>query len=466
MPGTPFPIPKSSTPGARPGEGEGRLFNCYSVTEGDRSYVRRTAGLARLVATGKTGIRGLLDVNGVLYVVFDGSVVTVSGSTVTTLTGSIPGSDPVTLARNNRVTDGASTPDIVAVRSSGGAYVLTSSTVSAYPDADLPATVNSVTFLSGFFVFSIPDGRIFASELNSTAVNALSFATAEARADGLLRVVVRGAIAYAFGGTTIEPWKNEGLSPFPLLRQDTVLPVGILSTMAIAGFEETWNAPTFFVSADRRVMALVGFEAAPVSTPDVERFLAASTASTVDVTAFVWKGRGSIAVSSDRGSWVYDVDSRAWNERGTLTYDAETGLTVSRWRAKFSTFLTDKWVFGDTETGDLLVLSDTLTENGDAIGGLAQTGPLKDFPARVAAKLSADFTEADITIYVSWSHDGGKTWSTELQRSLTNAEKWPLTVSNLGLSTQHGLIVRFRWEGPADFSFMGAVAERLAARAA
>lgn len=458
MPGTPFPIPKSSTPGARPGEGEGRLFNCYAVTEGDRSYVRRTAGLARLVATGKTGIRGLIDVNGVLYVVFDGSVVTVSGSTVTTLTGSIPGSDPVTLARNNKVTGGASTPDIVAVRSSGGAYVLTSSTVSAYPDADLPATVNSVTFLSGFFVFSIPDGRIFASELNSTAVNALSFATAEARADGLLRVVVRGAIAYAFGGTTIEPWKNEGLSPFPLLRQDTVLPVGILSTMAIAGFEETWNAPTFFVSADRRVMALVGFEAAPVSTPDVERFLAASTASTVDVTAFVWKGRGSIAISSDQGSWVYDIDGRSWHERGS------TGTT--RWRGKFSTFLVDKWVFGDTLTGDLLTMSDALTENGAAIGGFVQTGPLKDFPARVAARLSADFTEADITIYVSWSHDGGKTWSTELLRSITNAEKWPVSVSNLGLSTHHGIIVKFRWEGPADFSFMGSVAERLAARAA
>lgn len=454
MPGTPFPIPKSSTPGSRPGEGEGRLLNCYAVTEGDRSYVRRTAGLARLVATGKTGIRGLLDVNGVLYVVFTGSVVTVSGSTVTTLTGSIPGSDPVTIARNNKVTGGASTPDVVAVRSAGGAYVLTSSAVSSYPDADLPSTVNSVTFLSGFFVFSIPDGRIFASELNSTAVNALSFATAEARADGLYRVVVRGAIAYAFGGTTIEPWKNEGLSPFPLLRQDTVLQVGILSTMAVAGYEETWNAPTFFVSADRRVMALVGFEAAPVSTPDVERFISASAASTVDVTAYVWKGRSFVAISSDQGSWVYDIEARSWHQR------LSTGAT--RWRAMFSAFLVDKWVFGDSLSGDLLVMSDTLTENGAAIGGYVQTGPLKDFPAKIAAKLSADFTEADITIYVSWSLDGGKTWcANSLPRSIANADKWPIEVANLGRSTQAGLIVKFSWEGPADFSFMGAVALHL-----
>lgn len=458
MAGTPFPIPKSSTPGARPGEGEGRLFNCYSVTEGDRSYVRRTAGLARLVGTGKTGIRGLLDVNGVLYVVYTGSVVTVSGSTVTTLTGSIPGSDGVTIARNNKVTGGVSAPDIVAVREGGGAYVLTSSAVSAYPDADLPATVNSVTFLEGFFLFSVPDGRVFASELNSTAINALSFATAEARADGLRRIIVRGNISYAMGGTTIEPWKNVGTSPFPLQRSPTVLQVGLLTTMAVAGFEDSWNAPTYFASADKRIMALSGYETAPVSTPDVERFLAASTVSTVELTAFVWNGRSFIAVSSDAGSWVLDVEARSWHERGS------TGAT--RWRAKFSTYSGEQWVFGDSLSGDLLTMSSTLTENGAAIGGFIQSGPLKDFPARVAAKLSADFTEAAITIYVSWSHDGGKTWSTELQRPLADAEKWPLSVSNLGLSTQAGLIAKFRWEGPQDFSFMGATATRVEARAA
>lgn len=458
MPGSPLPFPKSSTPGSRPGEGEGRLMNCYSVTEGDRSYIRRTPGLEQVSATGKGGIRGLIDVNGVLYVVFTGSVVTVAAGVVTTLTGSISGSDGVTLARNNRVTGGVSTPDIVAVREDGGAYVLTSTTVSAYPDADLPATVNSVTFLEGFLLFSVPDGRIFASELNSTGINALSFATAEARADGLQRIIIRGNIAYAMGGTTIEPWKNVGTSPFPLQRSPTVLQVGLLTTMAVAGFEDSWNAPTFFVSADGRVMALSGYETAPVSTPDVERFIAASTASTVTVTAFVWKGRSFIAVSSDIGTWVLDVEARSWHERGS------TGTTG--WRARYSTYSGDQWVFGDTLSGDLLTMSDNLTENGAAIGGFIQSGALKDFPAQVAAKLSADFTEAAITIYVSWSHDGGKTWSTELARSLADAEKWPPTVSNLGLSTHHGVIVRFRWQGPQDFSFMGATATRVDARAA
>lgn len=458
MAGTPFPIPKSSTPGARPGEGEGRLFNCYTVTEGDRTYARRTAGLELLIALGGSGFRGGIDVNGARYGVFNGSVKREVGGVVTTLTGTIPGSDWVTIQRNNKVTGGASTPDIVAVRSAGGAYVLTSTTVSAYPDADLPATVNSIDFLEGFFLFTDPNGTFFASELNSTAINPLSFATAEARSDGLRRVIVRGNIAYAMGETTIEPWKNVGTSPWPLQRSPTVMQVGILSTMAVAGFEETWNAPTYFVSSDKRVMALGGYETAPVSTPDVERFIAASDAATVEVLAYAWKGRSFIAVSSDQGSWVFDIEARAWHERGSTDVD--------RWRATRSFVSGGRWVFGDTETGDLLVMSDTLTENGDPLGGFLETGPLKDFPARVAAKLSADFTEAAITIYVSWSLDGGKTWSTELQRTITDAEKYPVSVSNLGLSTHAGLRVRFRWEGPQDFSFMGATATRVEARAA
>lgn len=455
MPGTPFPIPKSSTPGSRPGEGEGRLYNCYAVTEGDRSYVRRTPGLEQLVALGGSGFRGGIDVNGVRFGVFNGSVKREEGGVVTTLTGTVPGSDWVTIQRNNRVTDGASTPDIVVVRSEGGAYVLDDTTVSAYPDADLPDTVNSVDFLEGFLLFTDPNGTMYASELNSTDINPLSFATAESRSDGLRRVIVRGNIAYFMGETTIEPWKNVGTSPWPLQRSPTVMQVGILSTMAVAGFEETWNAPTFFVSADGRVMALSGYENAPVSTPDVERFIAASDAATVEVSAYVWKGRSFIAVSSDQGSWVYDVDARSWHERGSTDLD--------RWRATRSFVSQGQWVYGDTETGDLLVLSDTLTENGDDLGGFIQTGPLKDFPVRVAAKLSADFTEAAITIYVSWSHDGGKTWSTALERSITDAEKWPVTVANLGLSTHHGIIVKFAWEGSADFSFMGATANRISA---
>jgi hypothetical protein len=445
----PLPFPKSSTPGARPGEGEGRYLNCYSVTEGGRSYVRPAPGVTTFATTAGSGIRGLLSVNSDIYVVFNGSVVRINGGTANVLTGTIPGTDGVTLARNNRVAAGASAPNVVAVRESGGAYVLTTTDVSSYPDADLPETVNSVDFLGGYFVFSVPDGRIFATDLNTTAVNALSFTTAEARADGLLRIAVQGNIAYAFGASTIEPYQNVGTSPFPLQRAATVIPVGLLTTMAVGGYQEAWSGPLFFVASDRTVKALSGYETATISTPDVDRFITSSTASTVNVDVFVWQGRQFVSVSSNLGTWVYDIAEKAWHERQTGT---------ARWRAQQSIFHQGSWLFGDNTSGAILGLG------GEPGSGLIQSGPLKDFPSRVATRLFADFTAADMNIYVSWSHDGGKTWSTELTRSIADAEAYPLSVSNLGLSTHHGISVRFRWNQSVPFSFMGAAADRLDVR--
>ncbi|MDG2571063.1 hypothetical protein P7L87_26265, partial [Vibrio parahaemolyticus] len=238
------------------------MINAYTEQAGDTIYIRRTPGLLGFADTGGATPRGLIDVNGTAYAVYaNGSASVSAQGVVTGIVGSIPGTDGVTLARNNRVTSGAPTPDVVAVRSTGGAYLLSSTAISPYPDPDLPATVNSVDFLDGFFVFTVADGRIFASELNSTATEALSFASAEAKPDGLVRGFVHAGTYYACGTETIEPWKNVGAQPFPLVRHTSVIPVGLLTAMAVAGFETGWDREPFFVAHDGTVRALRGFDA-------------------------------------------------------------------------------------------------------------------------------------------------------------------------------------------------------------
>jgi hypothetical protein len=306
----------SSTPGLRPGEGEGRLINASTDKAGDTFYIRRTPGLVAFANTGKSGPRGLIDVNGTIYAAYTDCVVKIApGGAVTVLSGTLPGSDGVTFARNNKVTSGASTPDVVAVRESGAAYLISTTTVSAYPDADLPTTVNSASFLDGFLVYTIADGRIFASELNSTDINALSFATAEAQSDGLLRGIAYGGLFYAMGQSSIEPWRNIGASPFPLQRSTSIIPVGILTTMAVAGFEPGYDRNPYFVAHDGTVRALTGYEATPVSTPDVEAFIARSTVSTLEASVYTAKGKSFWVLSSDQGTWELNVTTGLWHER-------------------------------------------------------------------------------------------------------------------------------------------------------
>lgn len=446
------PYPLSSTPGQRPGEGEGRLINCYSEKSGDTVYIRRSPGLVMVADTGRTGPRGSIEVNGTTYVAYTDCVVAVSAANaVTVLSGALPGSDGVTFARNNRTTNAVSTPDVVAVRETGGAYVVSSSAVAPYPDPDIPATVNSVDFMDGYFLFTTKEGLLYASQLNDTATSALSFASAESKPDGLVRGMVYGGAFYAMGTNTIEAWLNVGGSPFPLQRTPTVMPIGLLTTMAVAGFELGWDHEPYFVAHDGTVHVIRGYQTSEVSTPDVKAFIAASTVSTLEASVYTAKGCGFWVLSSDKGTWEWNVTTRRWNERKSLT-----GV---RWRGSRTVKVKGRWIVGDKQSTQLLAISDAVTtEAGSATPWTAESSPLKEFPVRVAIPaVLGEFTEADgVEVNVSWSRDGGKTWATPQTRSLALADKYAVRVNRLGLSTHHGLRVRFSSTSAGDFSFLGA----------
>lgn len=450
------PVPVSSTPGLRPGEGEGRLINAYAEKDGETVYCRRSAGLAVTTgAMGRNTPRGLVDIGGVVFAAYsDGKVVAWNTTTtdIFTFAGSLHGFDGVTWARNNKVTDGVPAPDLVGVSETFGMYVVPvngSGPVAAYPSPNLPLA-NSVSFLDGFFVFTIPDGRIFASELNSTEVNALSFTTAEAQPDGLLRGISTGGLFYAMGPSSIEPYRNVGASPFPLQRSTSIIPVGIRSTMAVAGYELGWDRDPFFVAHDGTVRRLSGYTAEPVSTPAVEAFISRSTPSTLRAFVYTAQAKAFWVITSDAGTWELNVNTGGWNER------VSTGLVG--WRGVQSVKSGNYWVMGDKVSNGLLVVDENATtEAGAAVTWTVETGPVKDFAARVAALSSyADFTEADgATVNVSWSHDGGKTWAVPLVRSLDQADRFPVSVNRHGLSTQHGMRLRYTSSATQDFSFMG-----------
>lgn len=455
MPAVPFPT--SSTPGRLSGEGEGRLVNAFVEKAGQTIYWRRVPGLTiDRDLGGQSGPRGMAEVSGTVYLAYSGAVVSVPVSGLPGYSGAIPGSDGVTFARNNR----APSPDLVAVRENGGAYVVAPS-FGSYPDVDLPTSVNSVTFLDGFFLYTTPDGRIFASDLNSTAVNSLSFAVAESKPDGLKRGIVHGGTFYAMGTSTIEPWRNLGSSPFPLQRATSIMPVGLLTTMAVAGFEEGWDHNPIFVAHDGTVREIKGYETETVSTPDVERFIADSNPGLLGASVYTHRGHAIWSLSSNAGTWEYDVTTKAWHER------VSAGL--SRWRASRSVKSAGRWVFGDVLSASLLALSEyTYTEAGQALVWTIESGDLAEYPARVAIpSLFLDFAKgASATVAVSWSHDGGKTWSTPVNRTLMEAERYSARVNRLGLAGNRGLRVRLSVTDAVDLSFIGASVPKPEPRAA
>ncbi|MEZ0171030.1 hypothetical protein [Microvirga sp. TS319] len=456
-----IPFPRSSLPGQSAQEGQGRLVNAFVDKDGDLFVWRRSPGLVAFTDAALSGPRGFLEVAGFLYGAWDDTAAIVdAGGGVTVLDGVLTGGKPVTWARNN-----APTPD-VAVVTEEGVFVVSTTTVSSYPDGDLPQA-NSVSFLDGFFLFTIADGRIYASDLNAPAVDALSFAKAEAKPDGLLRGVVSGQYFYAFGPSSFERWRNVGTSPFPLAR-DGVVPVGIAGPWAIAGYEDGWDGNPIFVASDSTVRELNGFQANVISTRYIERIIAAVPDKTqLHATVYVVGGHAYWSLSSPEWTWVYDITAQAWHER--RSYGLEN------WRYRHAVKAFDRWIVGDTHSTSLLTITEqSLTEDGSPLAAVIESGPVKQFPARVAVKAawfdfvvgqgdarSASIPENDPQVAIQWSHDGGVTWSDPILRSLgrQGESRRQIRVNRLGLTTHHGIRFRLTVSDPVYVSLMGGEVE-------
>lgn len=439
MPLVDIPFAKSSMPGQRPGEGLGRNINALCEMDGGSMMIRPVAGLAVAADTGQSVPRGFLDVGGVLYAAYEDTVVTVAPTgTVTELTGLLQGTDLVFWARNNK----APTPDILLV-SEQGIFTVAGGALTPFVDGDLPAPTD-VTVLDGFFLVTIGDGRVFASELNDTEFNALSFATCQSSPDGLLRGTVSGQLWYGWGSATTEVWQNVGSTPFPLSRV-SVIPVGLMSRNAVAGYESGWDRGQIFVAADATVRRLEGYSPVVVSTKDVERAIQTADKATLEAFVYMAGGHPIWSLSSDRWTWELNVATGFWHERRSL-FD-------TRWRARASCRWGSDWIVGDRGSGQVLrVTEDAFTEAGQVIPMIVESGPTKEFPSRLQVSAAYfDWTvgqgqvrnfgdAAHPTVLVSWSDDGGGSWSKPLERSLGGEGQFAqqVRVNVLGKTSHHG----------------------------
>jgi hypothetical protein len=387
---------------------------------------------------------------GLLYTAQDGFVFTVTPlGTVSQLTGTLTGLQPVTWAQNTKTP----IPDLVVV-SENGAFLASPAGIVSYPSVNLPVP-NSVAQLDGFFLFTIGDGRIFASDLRSTSVSALSFVSTQANPDGLLRGTVHGPQYFAWGQASCEVYQNAGLSPFPLSRVH-VIEVGLIAPQAIAGFGTGWDGPQIFVAMDGTVRRVDGYNTPTISTKDVERSIKSVVdKNTLRASVYVDAGHRIWSLSCALFTWEYNVSTGYWHERQS---NIQPSTVLARWRGEQTALFNGSWVVGDVASGKLMrVTESAFTEDGSPVSMLIESGPVKEFPEAIyIASVFADWTTGtaplvgsvdatDPRVAISWSLDGGASWSTPvLENSLGREGEFSnrIRVNRIGISSQHG--ARFR----------------------
>lgn len=447
-----IPWPLSSAPGANPQESAGRLINAYAEPlqpeSGPAEVVwRRQPGFSRHAVTNGTGYRGGLLVNNLAYIALNNQLITVDTAGAVTVVGTLAGLLPVTMARNNLVP----IPQ-VAIVTENGAFLATPTTLVSWPDSNLPQP-NSVCFQDGYFFFTIGDRRVFASTINGTVINSQTFTTIQSRSsDTLYRGIPYTGLLFLFCSSSCEIYQDTAaVAPaFPYTRA-TVIDRGLLGPYAISGWEDSFGN-LLWVADDFGVYNLApqtGLVPTKVSPPDLDRAIA--KVAKVDVTTlragcYVHAGHSIWTLSSPTWSWEYNISTQKWSER----WSTHAGLISTLWRGIGGLKAFGKWLMGSRVTGNIIAVDEgTYNEEGDPILWRMESGPVVKFPnnMRVAR---ADFwfttgtgnpggaaNEQNPTALISWSDDGGYTWSVPVPRSLgagTHGEKrvWITGVGNSG----------------------------------
>jgi hypothetical protein len=309
-------------------DGGSRLINCYAEAmgaegeitwpiypiDGQVDYATFDAGTVRaqLVLDDR---RTMLTVCGSLLYQ---EVKSLSGTSTQTTIGGILGDGLVTTARNRNANPMAAIVTGGAGGVGGNYYIWQNGVLTEPLDTDLPAP-NSVAWVDGFFVFGIPDGRFFISNIDESTIDALDFASAEANPDGIKRVTVRNRDLVIFGARSTEFWRNTGASDFPFERITAVTNQGLLAAGSVALLQEN----LVYGASDGTVKMLQGYSGARISDHSVERAIA-DEADPSAVTAYAYERRGHsfYVLSGESFTYAYDATTQRWHER--KSYNAET----------------------------------------------------------------------------------------------------------------------------------------------
>lgn len=458
-----IPFPVQTAPGAKAQESGGRIINGYVEELGaqapGKTVIRRGPGLVNFGTSGRAGFRGSAVVNGVLYAAFNGKLEKwTSAGGASANVGNLNGTKRGFFAANNNTT-----PDKWFVDPDGNIATFTPTAVtSGWPDADLPA-VNSTDFLDGYGVFTTGDGRAFATDLNATSVNSLSFGKAEAKPDGLVRVVSWGGRLLFFGNQTTEVWTDAGTIPFPFARS-TVIPRGLAGPYCVSGYEDGFSRGPIFVGDDNCVYALQGYTPTKVSPSDLDGLIeAVSDKTTLEATAYISRGHAFWQLSCPAWTWVLDISTSQWFQRDSYL--------VSRSRISGAINVFSKWLTGDVQSGNLQQISTTANDEvGSPLRLRIESGPVMNFPAGsvvgradfyfatgVGDATGLDPIATDPDVEISWSDDGGITWSNPILRKLgrqATSRQLISLVSCTGRSSWQGRRWRLDISDPIYASFM------------
>lgn len=319
----------------------------------------------------------------------------------------------------------------------GGTSGTTASTVDAELFEGLDFGVTGVTILNGRFVVNENNsGRFWWSDiLDGFSWGGLSYATAETAPDNLLAVFASGEALWLFGEYTTEVWVPTADPDLPFQRVGGgAIQAGCSAPASIADHNGTvvWVAnarnSTPFVA---RATSYSSYE--EISTPALSARLG-RLQKIAGAIGLSWRAHGmsfySLYVEDADATFVLSeggwVDFAAWDETtGTMVSSPITAAAYVQTHGK-------QYMAGPNPGTLFTVDSESAARRDAPVMCMRTTPPVHQggrtiFWNRLEVDLEAGLAlsgDDTLEIFLSWSDDGGKSWSPPLRRSLGGRGDW------------------------------------------
>lgn len=406
-------------------------------------------GIVEFVDEATTPCRGLIYLEDLdkAYSIHDNGAykITYSGGVAAaTRVGTIPGSDPVQISRNQNAS-----PQ-VAVRCDAGIYIIASDAVTPITDTDLPSDPVTSEYVSGYNVAGFEDRTFYISDINdSLTYAALDFATFQQKAGKLVKIVEDNGELVAFCSRWMEVWKDTGNPDFPF-EPLSFTSRGLMAADAVTRCDRT----LMFPGDDGIFYRLDNYNPVRISTHSIERLIQGD-ASQADMRAFSWSRGGHAFACLSGTDWTrcYDASTQVWHTRQSYGYDT--------WRGRYSMQAWGKTIVGDGLSGKLGYLdSDTFTEYDDTMLWGVDSPPLHVFPnGGIVDAIHFDLATgygllsgqgSNPKVMLQTSTDGGNSFGNyrELELGATGHYATRVTARRLGRFGPKGIVFRLRISDP------------------
>ena len=421
-------------------------------------------GLLTKATMDTLGCRGLHEAEGLLWAVYGDTLYSINTSWVATSIGTLPNDSGHVVIFDNGI-------DLIVAHADGWHTCLLDGT--GFAAVTLSEGTSDGTFIDSYVVQAKEDGTYQWANVGTTTIEALNFASAEGHPDKVIRTLADHRELLLIGENTIEVAVVTGDADLPFTRT-AFIEQGVLAKHSVAKEDNS----IFWLGKNERGQGIVyradAYTPTRISDFALEQAIA-GYANPEDAVGYTYQqgGHHFYLLHFAEASWCYDINTGLWSQRGWR--NTETG-ELERHRGGEHAFFNGTHVVGDWEDGRLYVLDlDTFTDDGDEIYRERVFAQIEaenhnvfyrrcELEAEMGVGLDGESeTGADPQVWLSWSDDGGRTWSNQHARSLgalgeyTNRAVW----YRLGKSRNRyfklwtSAPVRIAWRG---FNFEATVA--------